>query len=125
MASIKLKFRVSSLPEKEGTLYFQVIHERVVKQIGTSYRIYESEWDEHRSDIVMQSLISPNRLKTIKSVREKIAWEKNRLNKIIEQFKNKGRCFSVDEIIREYNAQSSNKTTVFEYIKIQIEKPVG
>ena len=102
MASIKLKFRVSSLPEKEGTLYFQVIHERVVKQIGTSYRIYESEWDEHRSDIVMQSLISPNRLKTIKSVREKIAWEKNRLNKIIEQFK--------------------NKTTVFEYIKIQIEK---
>lgn len=48
MASIKLKFRVSSLPEKEGTLYFQVIHERVVKQIGTSYRIYESEWDEHR-----------------------------------------------------------------------------
>lgn len=122
MASIKLKFRVSSLPEKEGTLYFQVIHERVVKQIGTSYRIYEAEWDEHRSDIVMQSLISPNRLKTIKSVREKIAWEKNRLNKIIEQFKNKGRCFSVDEIIREYNAQSSNKTTVFEYIKIQIEK---
>lgn len=122
MASIKLKFRVSSLPEKEGTLYFQVIHERVVKQIGTSYRIYESEWDEHRCDIVMQSLIAPNRLKAIKSVREKIAWEKNRLNKIIEQFKNKGRCFSVDEIIREYNAQSSNKTTVFEYLKIQIEK---
>ena len=60
MASVKLKFRVSSLPEKEGTLYFQVIHERVVKQIGTSYRIYESEWDEYRSDIVMQSLIAPN-----------------------------------------------------------------
>lgn len=115
MASVKLKFRVSSLPGKEGTLYFQIIHERVVKQIGTSYRIYESEWDEHRNDIVKQSLIAPNRLKTIKSVQEKIVWEKNRLNKIIEQFKNKGRCFSVDEIIREYNAQSSNKTTVFEY----------
>lgn len=122
MASVKLKFRVSSLPEKEGTLYFQVIHERVVKQIGTSYRIYEFEWDEHRSDIVKQSLIAPNRVKTIKSIREKIAWEKNRLNKIIEQFKNKGRCFSVDEIIREYYAQSSNKTAVFEYIKIQIER---
>ena len=33
MASVKLKFRVSSLPKKEGTLYFQVIHNRVVKQI--------------------------------------------------------------------------------------------
>ena len=102
-------------------MYFQIIHERVVKQIGTSYRIYESEWDEHRNDIVKQSLIAPNRLKTIKSVQEKIVWEKNRLNKIIEQFKNKGRCFSVDEIIREYNAQSSNISTVFEYLKIQIE----
>lgn len=60
MASIKLKFRVYSLPEKEGTLYFQVIHERVVKQIGIFYRIHESEWDEHRSDIVKQSLIAPN-----------------------------------------------------------------
>ena len=48
MASIKLKFRVSSLPEIVVTLYFQVIHERVVKQIVSSYRIYESEWDEHR-----------------------------------------------------------------------------
>ena len=122
MASVKLKFRVSSLPGKEGTLYFQIIHERVVKQIGTSYRIYESEWDEHRNDIVKQSLIAPNRLKTIKSVQEKNVWEKNRQNKIIEQFKNKGRCFSVDEIIRALNAQSSNKTTVFEYIKIQIER---
>lgn len=119
MASVKLKFRVSSLPEKEGTLYFQVIHERVVKQIGTSYRIYEFEWDEHRSDIVKQSLIAPNRVKTIKSIREKIAWEKNRLNKIIEQFKNKGRCFSVDEIIREYYAQSSNKTAVLNTLKFK------
>lgn len=122
MASVKLKFRVSSLPEKEGTLYFQIIHERVVKQIGTSYRIYESEWDEHHNDIVKQSLIAPNRQRSIKSIREKIAWEKNRLDKIIEQLKNKGRCFSVDEIIREYNAQSSDKTTVFEYIKTQIER---
>lgn len=122
MASIKLKFRVSSLPEKEGTLYFQVIHERVVKQIGTSYRIYESEWDEHRSDIVKLSLIAPNRFRIIKSIREKIAWEKKRLNKIIEDFGNKRQVFSTDDIVQEYHDLSSEKTTVFEYIKMQIER---
>lgn len=68
MASIKLKFRVSSLPEKEGTLYFQIIHERVVKQIGTSYRIFESEWDKQRNDIAHLSLITPDRLNIIKYV---------------------------------------------------------
>lgn len=122
MASIKLKFRVSSLTRKEGTLYFQVIHERVVKQIGTSCRIFEYEWDELRNDIVAPSHITSRRLDVIRSIREKIAWEKNRLNRIIGQLENKGECFSVDRIIREYYSQSSNKTTVFEYIKNQIER---
>ena len=31
MATIKLKFRASSVAEKEGTLYYQVIHKRNVK----------------------------------------------------------------------------------------------
>ena len=122
MASIKLKFRVSSLPEKEGTLYFQVIHERVVKQIGTSYRIFESEWDKQRNDIAHLSLITPDRLNIIKSIREKLAWDKNRLNKIIQKLEKNGNCFSTDEIIHEYFVQSSDKTTVFEYIKIQMTR---
>ena len=122
MASIKLKFRVSSLPEKEGTLYFQIIHERVVKQIGTSYRIFESEWDKQRNDIAHLSLITPDRLNIIKSIREKLAWDKNRLNKIIQKLGKNGNCFSTDEIIHEYFVQSSDKTTVFEYIKIQMTR---
>ena len=122
MASIKLKFRVSSLPEKEGTLYFQIIHERVVKQIGTSYRIFESEWDKQRNDIAHLSLITPDRLNIIKSIREKLAWDKSRLNKIIQNLDKNGNCFSTDEIIHEYFVQSSDKTTVFEYIKIQMTR---
>lgn len=122
MASIKLKFRVSSLPEKEGTLYFQIIHERVVKQIGTSYRIFESEWDKQRNDIAHLSLITPDRLNIIKSIREKLAWDKSRLNKIIQNLEKNGNCFSTDEIIHEYFVQSSDKTTVFEHIKIQMTR---
>lgn len=115
MASVKLKFRVSSLPEKEGTLYFQIIHERVVKQIGTAYRIFESEWDEQCNDIVKSSCISPNRQELIKSIREKIAWDKNRLNRIIRSFEDGRQPFSTDDIVQEYYALSFNRTTVFEY----------
>lgn len=122
MTTVKLKFRPSKVTDHPGTIVYFITHRRIVRQITTGYKIYAYEWDEERNDIVRQSLISPNRLETIKSIREKIAWEKNRLHKIVEQFKSKGRCFSVDELIREYNAQSSNKTTVFEYIKIQIER---
>ena len=122
MASVKLKFRVSSLPKKEGTLYFQVIHNRVVKQIKTSYHIFESEWDEHCGDIAQFPNLPPNRHDIIKSIKEKIAWEKKRLYRIIEQLGNKGQPFSSDDIVQEYYALSSDKSTVFEYIKVQIER---
>lgn len=122
MASIKLKFRVSSLPEKEGTLYFQVIHERVVKQIRTSYRIFESEWNEQWNDIAGLSHISPTRLSIIKSIRNNIMWEKKRLDKIIVDLENKRQVFSTDDIVQEYYALYADKTTVFEYIRMQIKR---
>ena len=40
MATIRLKFRPSSVPEAEGTLYYQVIHKRKVKWISTEHHIY-------------------------------------------------------------------------------------
>ena len=46
MASIKLKFRTSSVQEKEGRLYYQVIHNRVARHIlstgSTRHRKYIS-----------------------------------------------------------------------------------
>ena len=44
MASVKVKFRPSTVNGKEGTLYYQVIHNRVVRQINTEYKLFVSEW---------------------------------------------------------------------------------
>lgn len=40
MASVKVKFRPSTIVGKEGTLYYQVIHNRVVRQIYTDYKLF-------------------------------------------------------------------------------------
>ena len=45
MATVRLKFRPSSVPGSEGTLYYQVIHKRKVKWISTGYHIRPDEWD--------------------------------------------------------------------------------
>ena len=39
MASVKVKFRPSTVNGREGTLYYQVIHNRVVRQINTENKI--------------------------------------------------------------------------------------
>lgn len=43
MASIKLKFRPSSVKGKKGVLSYQIIHYRLTRLIKTSYRIMPSE----------------------------------------------------------------------------------
>lgn len=44
MASLKIKYRHSSIEGKAGTLFYQVIHNRVARQINSGYKIYPDEW---------------------------------------------------------------------------------
>lgn len=52
MATVKVKFRASSVKTKEGALYYQVIHDRLARQIRSGYKLYPSEWDTERSKVV-------------------------------------------------------------------------
>lgn len=44
MASIKVKFRPSTKANKEGTIYYQIIQNRVIRQLKTDYRLFMWEW---------------------------------------------------------------------------------
>lgn len=46
MASVKVKFRPSTIEGKEGTIYYQIIQSRVIRQLKTYYRIFTDEWSE-------------------------------------------------------------------------------
>lgn len=122
MTSIKLKFRASSISDKEGTLYFQIIHKRVAKQIKTSYHILESEWDKEHNDIINTSQIPGSRQKILTSIRNKIRWEKNRISNTIIKMENSGLQFTTEDIVRNYYESASNRVSVFEYINKQINR---
>ena len=46
MANVKVKFRPSTIEGKEGTIYYQIIQNRVIRQLKTDYRIFTNEWNE-------------------------------------------------------------------------------
>ena len=52
MTTIKLKFRPSRIVEAKGTLYLQVIHKRVVRQVRTGCHILASEWDKDSASLI-------------------------------------------------------------------------
>lgn len=122
MTSIKLKFRAHTDNTKEGALYFQVIHDRVVKQVKTDYRIFEYEWDNRRGEIVKEFPFSVARNEALKIIRDKVAWEQRKLEQIAKSFESVGKPYTADEIIRRYKESVSDKTTVFEYMLRQSER---
>ena len=53
MATIKIKFRASSIENKAGTVFYQVIHNRVSKQINSGYKIYPEEWNNLLACVIL------------------------------------------------------------------------
>ena len=47
MAKTKIKFRASSVGMKEGTLYYQMIPNRVTRQLHTEYKLFPSELERY------------------------------------------------------------------------------
>ncbi len=101
MASIKVKFRPSTVAGHQGTIYYQIIHERKVRQLLTGYKVFPYEWDENRSMIKMTQ--ESDRISLVHSINERVRWDFERLSKIVRKFN--ATCFSytVDDIINEFN----------------------
>ena len=120
MASVKVKFRPSTIGDKEGTLYYQVIHNRVVRQIYTDYKLFVSEWDCH-SEAVNLHLISSKdeRNNYLLSISSRIRWDKDRLNKIIYTLSQSGTFVADDIVVRFLNRQEQSFN---DYICLQIAR---
>ncbi len=108
MASIKVKFRPSSLPDRAGIIYYQIIHERTPRQLITDYEIFPSEWNDESDNLIC--IHKSDRSPIIKSIRERIRWDIERLNKIIRRLDNDGITYSTDRIIDEFNRNSSENS---------------
>lgn len=97
MASIKIKFRPSTVAAHEGTIYYQIIHERKVRQLLTDYKVFPSEWNESRSMVIAP--IDCTRKAFIISLRKRICLDVERLMKIARGLDANGQVYTADDVI--------------------------
>lgn len=102
MATVKIKFRASLAPEKEGSLYYQVIHRRIARQIHTGYRLYSTEWDERHSDVAMSSEPGTLRHEYLTRLKERMMADVRRLKRLIYKLEQDGSEFTVEQVVRLY-----------------------
>ncbi len=114
MASIKVKFRPSSVDGNEGSIYYQIIHERKVRQLPTNYKIFPKEWDENRSTVV--SPLKSDRKNYILSIKERLRWGMDCLIRIEHELDGKGLAYTADDIIEEY-CRYEREYSLFNYME--------
>lgn len=73
MATIKVKFRASSVPGKEGTLYYHLIHQRNLRWLSTNYHIFPEEWNDKKSAVITTT--NNDRQAHLLLIQSKIDWE--------------------------------------------------
>lgn len=119
MATVKVKFRSSTIVGREGTIYYQIIHERKVRQLLSDYHVFANEWDDKRSMVVVHPQSA--RHSFILSIRERIRWDVERLIKIKHKLESKGLSYTADDVIDEFN-QYANDYSLFNFIENIIAK---
>jgi len=114
MATVKVKFRPSAANDREGTIYYQIIHNRVARQVATDYKVYAWEWDEKEHRIVTAQ--RPDRINHLLSLQEKIRCDTERFNRIITSFMRKNVYFSTENIVTEFKSLTS-RLSLFNFMK--------
>ena len=114
MLSIKLKFRPSSIEGKEGRLYYQVIFNRVARQVSTTFKVFPQEWNPEVGDLVDSSPCRP--ACEHETIRQAVRNDIRRFLRIERQLADTVPIFTVDVIIAEYHRQSTDGT-LFRYME--------
>lgn len=117
--SLRVKFRPSTIAGHEGTIYYQIIHNRVVRQLTTNYKIFPSEWAEKRSAIVITA--NSERKSMLQSIRSRIRWDIERLTKISNRLEANGVVYNADDIIDEF-LRYADEYSLFNFMESIIVK---
>ena len=99
MASFKLKFRPSIVDGREGGIYIQIIHNRVIRQLKTEYKLYPEEWDTKTGSIVANG----HRANVLCTIKQGLEWDIARLDKIISMLEIERYKYTADDIIERHN----------------------
>lgn len=104
MASIKIKYRPSTVKGRDGTLFFQIIHLRQVKHINTGLHISDSEWNAEEASVIKGIDEFPERTKYLSSIKDNLREQLKKLQAVISALENKGTAYTAENVVSTYNS---------------------
>lgn len=116
MATVKLRFRRSTVAGKEGTLYFRITHGRVSRQINTGCRISADEWDEGRLKLP-DADVQQERRSYLLSIEERIKRDAARISGIIRQLDLSGTEYTAAQVVSAFLSADGGGGEVSSFVR--------
>ena len=107
MATIKVKFRPSTVPGKAGTVVYQVIHRRKVRLLSTHVRMLPARWEEYQTG-TLPADNSPQLYQIERGL--------ERLKEIVRSLEQEEQPYSVDDITERYHKKDLSPS-LFEFMR--------
>lgn len=117
MTSVRAKLRESTIPKREGVIYFQLIHDRKVKLITTRFRLFPNEWDAYTASVVIQTE-DDERANQLFNIRHNIHSELTVIENLVATLQRQG-GYSVNDVVDYYKTQAMNGY-LFSFMEHQI-----
>lgn len=119
MATVKIKFRQSTVEGKEGTLYFQIIHKRMARTVFTDCHILPEEWNRASSSVIIGG--TDERKAYLETVASKLEWDMETFAKIIAEKEKAKTGYTIDDVVSEYDRRPKC-ITFFTFIRSMVAK---
>ncbi len=98
MATVKVKFRLSSPGAGKGTLYYQVSHHRVVRRINSGCDLFVSEWDNEKSCVLTQEG-DDSRRTYLRDIERRLETDIIKLKDIVRHLEMKACPYTTDKVV--------------------------
>ena len=102
MATTKIRFRASSVPGRQGTLFLQVIHRRVTRRTVLSYRLLSHEWDAEGQTVVLAAATTAGRRQYLVAVQQALDRDVERLRLIVLALDHSRRPYCADDVVQQF-----------------------
>lgn len=110
MTSVKVKFRSSSVAQKEGSIYFQLIHLCKVKHIRTGYRLFPEEWNTRLEQVDITAGKDAARTSYLGSLKRNLEADMLRIRRCINLLEQRNQPFTVEQVKELYSVQAESCT---------------
>lgn len=115
MATVKIKFRPSTVDGKQGILFYQIIHNRTTRQQKTNYHLYASEWDSRQSMVILPKSDS-DRWPYLSKLSNDIKLEIKLLHSIIARFEHNLDNYTADDVFARFSTEKGSNS-LFKFIE--------